>query len=371
MPSVYITGAEHWVKIEGKHLKVGVGRHVENPHPPRIIPLFDIDRVVVFGRASLSMAAVHGLMRHGISVHLHNRSGRLYGSFTPRQDGDASVRVEQYRMACDEPACLAWGASIVQTKIMNARRVLQKSKSAAGGGGDSGEDDDAQEGVASPSPGAPLPRSASESEAQIKIGQTISHLGFLARQAEKAEELDELRGFEGAAASAYYRGLSHLFPVDMPFENRNRRPPKDPVNALLSFTYTLVGSEIRSALVAAGLDPCIGVLHAMEYGRPSLALDLLEPLRGPLCDLLVLRLVKLRILGEADFENDERTGGVRLTQNGLKRYLLQYEKRMMRTFRGKIGEGGHTDFRQVVRDQAMEYRTALLGRRTPQFFEMP
>ena len=190
------------------------------------------------------------------------------------------------------------------------------------------------------------------------IDAILIQLQKLRWKASKAKSLDSLRGYEGIGASLYFRGLSRFFPDTMPFTRRSRRPPRDAANALLSWTYTMVNVELKSALTVAGLDPCIGALHTVGYGRPSLALDLLEPLRPALCDLFVLRLAKLRIITEADFQKNEDEGGVTLRSEAMKKFFVHYEKRMQRPFK-QAGTGRPTTFRQYVRDTALDYTKAL------------
>jgi len=162
------------------------------------------------------------------------------------------------------------------------------------------------------------------------------HLAVLARRALRAEDLDELRGIEGAAARAYFDVFSLMIKVDdeaFAFRGRSRRPPKDPVNAMLSFGYALLQRDCAGALVGIGLDPAIGFLHADRPGRLGLALDLMEELRVPVVDRLVLALINRRQLTSADFKR--RDGGAwQLTDEGRRSFLTAYQK-------GKQGQIRH------------------------------
>jgi CRISPR-associated protein Cas1 len=140
-------------------------------------------------------------------------------------------------------------------------------------------------------------------------------LQALSEKAATASSLDSLRGCEGMAAGFYFRQLGAYFPDEIPFASRNRRPPRDEANALMSWTYTIVMGEVDAAVRTAGLDACLGCLHGISYGRPSLSLDLLEPLRAPLCDMLTLRLLNHKLLKKEHFEFPELSQTVTWVNN--------------------------------------------------------
>lgn len=160
-----------------------------------------------------------------------------------------------------------------------------------------------------------------------RLARAEQQLELAARQAGRAASLRELLGCEGRAAALYFRTLALLNRSGLAFAGRRRRPPPDPINALLSLGYTLAATELLALAEARGLDPYLGFLHQPRSGRPSLSLDLLEPFRAALVDRLTLRLVNGRMLTAGDFSphTDEagRTG-VRLTPDGLRRYLRHY-----------------------------------------------
>lgn len=133
-------------------------------------------------------------------------------------------------------------------------------------------------------------------------------------------------GVEGGASAAYFRALGQMFLKDLKFEKRTKRPPKDPVNALLSFGYSLITNEIHGLLVGHGFDPFIGFLHGLSYGRPSLALDLVEEFRQPVVDRFTLRLVNRGIIKKEDFT--AREGGIYLTDHARKTFFVQYDKQI-------------------------------------------
>ncbi len=176
-----------------------------------------------------------------------------------------------------------------------------------------------------------------------------------ASETEQMTSLDSLRGKEGDAAARYFPLLGALLPAGFQFDGRNRRPPRDPLNALLSFGYVLAGNELQSLLDGMGFDPYLGFFHQIDYGRPSLALDLLEEFRAPLVDSFSLNLLKLRILDRDDFRSTPE-GGVLLGRESMKLYFPAYEKELTTPF---SMEGEQLNFRQLFRRQAERLARAL------------
>ena len=339
MATLYIIGHEPQVNLCSRHLQISDKNGSESR--TRRVPLFDIDRVALVGRTRVSMSVIDALLRRDIPIIMLSRLGGLVGSFSPAREGDAYIRIRQYQNAGNNQRALPQAAKLVEAKLLNMRRVLQK----LGSGENASSDRDSLERV-------------------------LTNLRSLAGDVRSVQHVDSLRGLEGAGTAAYFGQLSVFFPKDTPFPGRSRRPPRDPANALLSFVYTLVMGEIKAAVAAAGLDPCLGCYHAIGYGRPALALDLIEPLRAPLCDLFVLRLLNLGIIGREDFERDEETGGFRMIAGAIKRFFVHYEKRMTRVFK-PVGSVVNTDFRRVMREAATDYVASMQANRIVKPFLMP
>ena len=327
MPAMYISGPEVTVHLSSRHLEV-VPRSEDSDEaaPRQRVPLFDIDRVVVAGRGAISIAAVHALLRKDISVTFLNRSGRLLGVLIPPVRGSSLLRVRQIDLARDPEFSLTTAEALVFAKIHNSRQVLIRLRRNR-----DLEDQNLQEGIA--------------------------RLERLRQDSGRAADLDSLRGIEGASAAAYFGALRGAFPDWAGFTSRNRRPPRDPANAVLSFTYSLLLAEIEGAVAGAGLDPCVGFLHGFGYGRPSLALDLLEPYRAAVCDLLGLHLFGHNILAKAMFEPGPE-GGVFLNREGRRKLFVQYEQRMMRAFRPER-KGKHTTIRKALNDNVYKLIRAM------------
>jgi CRISPR-associated protein Cas1 len=341
MATLYLSDWKTDVSLTSKHLDVReITEDGGRSALMRRIPLEDVERVVVVGwRSHISTAVFREMLRRDIPVCMTLRNGRFLGLFAPVRDGDANLRIRQYQMHESAWAVAAAGR-LVHAKIINSRRVLQKMMA--------GRDDlDLQ-----------------------PIRQALAQLEQLAQRAKESECVEEIRGYEGMGAALYFKHLASFFPDNMPFNGRSRRPPKDEANALLSWTYTIVMGEIRTAVCALGLDPCIGVLHSIEYGRPSLVLDLMEPFRAPLCDLFVLRLINLGIIQPEDFERNEENGGFLMKRDAMKKYFLHYEQRMERLFK-RQGDGDHVTFRRVFQDVIQDYIKAIKGERECRPFYMP
>jgi CRISPR-associated protein Cas1 len=187
----------------------------------------------------------------------------------------------------------------------------------------------------------------------------LASLDELSGRCRTAETLDTLRGYEGTAAGRYFEAFGAFFPEHCPFEYRSRRPPHNAVNAILSFAYTMLCSELECHLHATGLDPAIGFLHEPADRRPSLALDLLEPFRAPVADALALDLVSHgQLKPKEHFET--RDGGVFLNMEGRKRFFVAYERRLGREYHSEQ-TGVRTTLRAEMRRQAVVVKQAVLN----------
>jgi CRISPR-associated protein Cas1 len=264
------------------------------------IECFKVDSVLLFGGVELTTPAVTKLLGHGIDLALLTTTGQFKGKLVPPLGKNSLLRVLQHERYADLEFCLEIGRSIVAAKIGNCRSVLSRHA-----------------------------RNHRESGLSEYI-QTLSTYHDKARQ---TESVDSLRGIEGAAARQYFEGLGRACRRELSFPGRRRRPPTDPINALLSLGYALLTRELWALAEAVGLDPYLGFYHAVVYGRPSLPLDLLEELRAPVVDQMVLRVTNRGQFKADDFEPDPEDGGVRLTPDALRRFLACYEKAMQGSLR--------------------------------------
>ena len=265
------------------------------------VPLHMLGAVVVFGGVVVTLPLIGALARAGITLVLLDRQGRFEARIEGPVSGNVLLRRAQYR-ASEQPDDIV--RSIVSAKIANQRTVLQRALR------DHGEEM------------APDRRAA--------VVATVDRMErILHRVAFMNEGTEALRGAEGEAAHGYFAVFADLIRAsdpDIVFRGRSRRPPLDPVNALLSFLYTLLTHDCRSAAESVGLDPAVGFLHRDRPGRPSLALDLMEELRPVLADRLALSLINRRQLRGGDFETRDG-GAVLLSDAGRKTVLTAWQER--------------------------------------------
>lgn len=301
------------------------------------IPCAKLESILVFGNVQVTTPALAELLDHGIELAFLTVGGRLRGQLTPPKAKNMPLRMRQYDAARDEPFRLALARELVRAKVENAAAMLARHR---------GHHQDR------------VPREAIES------------LETAALSVEKASSLDALRGVEGAAAARYFGAFPGLLPEGWTFPGRQRRPPPDPVNALLSFGYVLVGNELQSLLDAIGFDPYLGFFHEVEYGRPSLALDLLEEFRAPLVDRFAATLLQLGTLRREDFVAGPE-GGVVLGREGLKTYFAAWERGLAQPI--ELGEPGERPmtFRDLFRRQAERLARALTEGEPYRGFRLP
>lgn len=264
-------------------------------------PFHMLASIVVFGPIYVSPALIGACAGAGITMVFLERNGRFSARVEGPISGNVLLRRAQYRLS-DAPDDIV--RSLLVGKVANQRAVLMRGQR------DHGDELD---------PGA-----------RDALGGAIDRLARLMDRIDRAPAtLDELRGFEGEAAAAYFAVFDHLIrtpDVTLRWRGRSRRPPLDPVNALLSFLYTLLTHDCRSALEAVGLDPAVGFLHRDRPGRPSLALDLMEELRPVLADRLALSLINRRQLRAANFEKREN-GAVMMSDDARKTVLTAWQER--------------------------------------------
>ena len=296
--TIYVTSEDAWLRKDGANLVVEV-----NGAERGRAPLHLLDGVVSFGRAGASPALLAACAEAGITVSHLAPNGRFLARVEGQRTGNVLLRRTQFRVADDPARKAVIVRGIVAAKAANQRAVVRRALR------DHGE--------------------AIGTTAHAALEAAERRLTNVARRTFVVSDVDGLRGLEGEAALVYFGVFAHLVRVDDPafaFRGRSRRPPLDPVNALLSFLYAMLGHDCRSALEAHGLDPQVGFLHADRPGRASLALDLMEELRPVLADRLALSLVNRRQLGADDFIVEE-AGGVRLTDEARKRVLVAWQER--------------------------------------------
>lgn len=294
-----------YVSTEGAYVrKNGENAVVEIDGQERLrAPLHLLGGVICFGRTNMSPTLMGACAERGVTVAFFSENGRFLARVEGPVSGNVLLRREQYRRADTPDECGVLVSAIVAAKAQNQRTVLQRAARDHGGS------------------------LADEDRAKLDAAQT--RLRDIARRAVHLSDVDHLRGLEGEAAQRYFEVFPLMQRTDDPtllFKRRSRRPPLDPINALLSFLYTLLTHDCRSALEGVGLDPAAGFLHRLRPGRPSLALDLMEELRPPLADRLALSLINRGQLRASDFRTMEN-GATTLTDAARKTVLIAWQDR--------------------------------------------
>lgn len=292
--TVYVTTEGAALRKDGENIVA----EIEGQERARV-PLHMLASVVAFGPIHISPALMAACAGAGISIALLDRNGRFQARVEGPATGNVLLRRAQYR-ASEMPEAIV--RSLVVGKVANQRSVLMRALR--------DHDFEGPDGAA--------------------ISRAVERLAFILRRAELADEgADRLRGSEGEAANLYFSVFDHLIrapDAELRWAGRSRRPPLDPVNALLSFFYTLLTHDCRSACESVGLDPSVGFLHRDRPGRPSLALDMMEELRPVFADRLALSLINRRQLQAGDFARSE-SGAVALTDEGRRTALAAWQER--------------------------------------------
>lgn len=299
---------------------------IRRPEQPMIrLPVQQVDAFVCFGNIEFSTAALDRCARSPIPLSWLSRSGRFRMGLRGPTHGNVLLRMEQYQAARHAGRSFDIARAMVIAKLLNSRVVL-------------------------------LDAAKDRSLAAKALRSVADELVSLSEQTRAAGDMDVLRGIEGQGAKRYFSGWATLL-RGSPFEfgTRERRPPTDPINALLSFGYSLLAARCAGALEHTGLDPQVGFLHPPRPGRASLALDLMEELRAPLVDRLVLTVVNRRQLGERSFQRLP-TGACQMTDDARAAFLAAFDAHLG-------AEVAHRALEQSIeRRKVVEVQALLLSR---------
>jgi CRISPR-associated protein Cas1 len=276
------------------------------------VPAQTVEQVVLMGNPQVTGDALVYALELGMPVHYLSEFGKYLGSALPGYSRNGPLRLAQYALYHDTSRRLELVKAIVSAKIQNQYTVLYRSK--------------------------------------MMDNPLKSHKKLVGEQT----TLDQVRGVEGLAAKDYFACWDALLKEPWSFPRRNRRPPTDPVNSLLSFAYGLLRVQVTAAVHLAGLDPYIGYLHEVHHGQPSMVLDLMEESRPLVADRLVLSVLNNRELQLGDFT--ESLGAYRLSESGRKTFLQAFERKMNEEFKHPVFE-----YRCTYR-RAIELQARLLSR---------
>lgn len=308
---LYVTAQGAVVRKTAERLRITKGTEVLAE-----ARLADVSSVSVFGSVEVSTPALAALMATGTPIMYYSYGGWFRGMTSAAQGQNAPMRQAQYRASLDEASRLQAARWIVSAKVHNARLLIRRNQ-----------------------PRHPV----------------LPALARYSKTARRAASQAELLGIEGSAARLYFQALGELLPAgQFSWQERNRRPPRDPVNAMLSYLYGILLKDTVAAIYSVGLDPYVGLFHSTGYGKPSLALDLMETYRPVVADSTMLGLVNRRIVSEGDFVKTSR--GTAIKDAARRSVVEAFERRMDTLFEHPLF--GY----QVSYRRAMEIDARLLGR---------
>ena len=293
--TLYITSPDRYLSLDGENVVVN-----ENEQVVGRVPLHNLDGIVTFGYTGVSPALMGKCAKNGIDICFMSSNGKFLCRTQGEVSGNVLLRRQQYRLADDKTTSLEIARNMIAGKIFNSRWVLE--------------------------------RTVRDHSMRIDCEKFKEKSAFLYESLKKVmnvQDIDSLRGIEGEAASIYFSVFDDMIlqqKEDFSFKGRNKRPPLDNVNAMLSFAYSLTTGMCTSALEAVGLDPFVGFMHTDRPGRRSLALDLIEEFRALMCDRFVLMLINKRMISSSDFEKREN-GAVIMSDDARKVFLSAWQKR--------------------------------------------
>ena len=271
--TLYVTTPDAYLAKDGLNIVVSVDKEERFR-----IPIMNVESIVTFGYMGASPGVMKLCMDNNVSLVFMSPQGRFIGRVQGATKGNVLLRKKQYALSEDENVALHLAKLFITGKVFNTRSILQRFLR------DNGADEE--------------------------VEYAGKQLDWRKKCIQQAETMDILRGEEGRAANTYFDVFDHLIlhqKEDFSFNGRSRRPPKDEVNAMLSFVYTLIANDVAAALESVGLDPYVGFMHTLRPGRTSLALDMMEELRAYLGDRLVLYMINRKQITKRDFirQNDE------------------------------------------------------------------
>ncbi|MEA4815311.1 MAG: type I-C CRISPR-associated endonuclease Cas1c [Lachnospiraceae bacterium] len=293
--TLYITTPLSYLSLDGENIVI----LLEENEKFRM-PFVNLEAIVCFGYMGCSPALMGKCVENNIGLSFLMPNGEFMARVSGKTKGSVFLRKKQYLLSEDNNFCLTFSQNLVAAKLHNSRYLLERSL-----------------------------RDNDTISAREEIASISSQLKNNIQMIYNISDKEELRGFEGAHAKAYFSVYDHLIlhqKKHFSFCGRNKRPPLDNTNCMLSYLYTILSLEITSALETVGLDPYVGFMHELRSGRASLAVDLLEELRAYLVDRLVLSLINLKKVTEKDFITKEG-GAVLFTEDGRKKILTAWQEK--------------------------------------------
>ncbi|NLK52276.1 MAG: CRISPR-associated endonuclease Cas1 [Syntrophomonadaceae bacterium] len=267
----------------------------EKENLKRTLPIEGVESVIIFGDASLSSKCVMHFMERDINLTWLSSKGKFYGRLESTRNVNIYRQRRQFACGEDDEFCLALSKKIIVAKVKNQITILRRYQ---------------------------------RNRPETSVRNIIDAMAKLIPLMERVYNKNQLMGHEGVAARYYYQGLAALVEPEFTFSGRNRQPPRDPFNSLLSFAYTLLMYDLYTAVVNRGLNPYASFLHSIRSGHPALCSDLMEEWRAILADSLALYVTSKGIIKRDNFQKPNPEGGVYLDSKGSKAYIAEYEKKV-------------------------------------------
>lgn len=293
LETLYITTPESYLFERNGNICISIGGAEK-----AAVPITQVNSIVLFGKNTLSTALLSFCSKNDVTITFLSENGFFLGRLCGPVSGNVLLRKRQYETLADTAFANRFVKDLLFCKLRNSRSVLVR-----------------------------YARTASDEAEKSGVAAAAADLTAIANRLDDCTDIDSMRGIEGAAASVYFSRFDDLLssPKGYRFETRSRRPPLNEVNAVLSFVYTLLAHDVRSSMEAVGLDPAAGYLHTLRPGRPSFALDIMEELRAPLCDRLVISMFNRDQFQTQDFTTDFEA--VYLSEKGRRKVLEQWRAR--------------------------------------------
>ncbi len=319
MGTIYVTQDDSFIGKSDERVHVKAEKKVLLD-----VPLIKVDGMVILGRATISPSMVIELLERHIPLSFLSYTGRYLGHLAPEVTKNIFVRKAQWAAAGESPRAIHLVRGFVRGKLKNYRHSLMRRR---------------REGDVT------------------DLDRAIISLEQIIKSIDTTNTVNSLRGLEGAGSAVYFGRFNQLIKnADFFFKSRNRRPPTDPVNSLLSLGYSLLRHDVQSAVNIAGFDPYLGYLHVERYGRPSLALDLMEEFRPLVVDAMVLYVLNRKKLAPSDFVSEPISQAVSLTRESLKVFLRIYEEKKQSKFKHPVLK------RQCTYQESFEIQARLLAK---------
>lgn len=270
------------------------------------LPALHVENMALIGNVQITAQALHMLMERGIDLSHFSYSGKYLGQTAADASKNIFLRFEQYKFYLDMEKRMEMAKMIVSNKIENQMALI---------------------------------REHSWRGIDYEWKKDVQQMEKYRQELSEKRTPNEILGIEGICSNIYFRAFGYMLKCEFAFHGRNRRPPKDPVNVIISLAYTFLTKEVCNALEAESFEPYLGFLHGIRYGRKSLALDMMEEFRQPAVDRLVLLLFNKHMIGKYDFDIPE-DGRIFLNEDGFKKFRTEYERWM----NGRNTASGEKDY---------------------------